>query len=225
MDGYNPNHGGASYRPVDQTAGVPDGDLGTEGNGDIPRIDYVNSGQIDYDTGWTTPTSPPPLGKLHPALSRRKMEHLSASGGERRSSPTSPSAWLDVGGLYRHRSAGPIRCSATWRLADLYLGAYDDVAGNLIEWDTDGSPKTLTIVCAGGNYNANFFMLVPVDPTYKPLPFVGPITPDGNAQMFAYTNMLSFTANSVPGITSDNVVVTLNGFKPSASPSPVHLTP
>ena len=30
---------------------------------------------------------------------------------------------------------------------------------------------------------------------------------------FCYTNLLSFTANSVPGIVSSNVVVTLNGVK------------
>jgi hypothetical protein len=122
VDGYNPNNGSAIYRPVVATG--PDGDLGNEQNSDTPRIQYLNSGQTDYDTGWTTPTSPPPLGKLHPALSRWKMEHLSASRGERRVKPDLAER-LAVPGRDQRQSAGPIRCPQRGCLADLYLGASD----------------------------------------------------------------------------------------------------
>jgi hypothetical protein len=214
VDAYNPNNGGTAYRPVVQTAGVPDGDLGTEQNGDTPRSQYVTIGATDYDTGWTGAASPPLWANYTRHYPAGKWNIYLRAAGNGGSSLTSPSAWLNQGGpngTLLGRFA--VRNVANWQI---YTWApMTDVAGNLIEWDTDGSQTNLTIVCAGGNYNANFFMLVPVDPTYKPLPFVNPISPDGNAQMFAYTNVLSFTANSVPGITSDNIVVTLNGFKAS----------
>jgi len=211
VDGYNPNNGSAIYRPVVATG--PDGDLGNEQNSDTPRIQYLNSGQTDYDTGWTTPGSTlwANYTRHYPAGKWNIYLRAAGNGG---SSLTSPSAWLYQGGTNGNLLGRfAVRNVAAWQTYT--LAPLTDVAGNLIEWDTDGSQTNLTIVCAGGNYNANYFMLVPVDPNYKPLPFVSPITPDGNANMFAYANVLSFTANSVPGITSGNIVVTLNGFNAS----------
>jgi hypothetical protein len=205
IDAYNPNGGGTSYRTNDL------GNLGTEGNGDTPRSQYVNAGQTDYDQGWTGAANPPLWGNYTRHYPAGKWNIFLRAAGNGGSSLTSPSAWMYEGGpngTLLGRFA--VRNVVSWQI---YTWApMTDVAGNLIDWDTDGSATNLTIVCAGGNYNANFFMLVPVDPTYKPLPFVSAITPDGNASVFAYSNVLSFTANSVPGITSDKVSVTLNGF-------------
>jgi hypothetical protein len=208
VDGYNPNNGGTAYRPVVATG--PDGDLGTEVNGDTPRSQYVNSGLPDYDTGWTTAGSTlwANYTRHYPAGKWNIYLRAAGNGG---SSLTSPSAWLYQGGTNGNLLGRfVVRNVASWQIYT--WTPLTDVAGNLLEWDTDGSQTNLTIVNAGGNWNANFFMLAPVDPNYKPLPFVSPITPDGNANMFAYANVLSFTANSVPGITSGGVVVTLNGF-------------
>lgn len=78
-----------------------------------------------------------------------------------------------------------------------------DVAGNLVQF-TGGSVKTLRFTTDNGNYNANFFLLMPA------IPIVSDFQPDGTA-LFQYTNALSFVAHSSVGITASNIMVNLDG--------------
>jgi hypothetical protein len=50
VDAFNPNNGGAAYRPVAGTGS--DGDLGNETCGDKPRAQYADLTYTDYDQGW-----------------------------------------------------------------------------------------------------------------------------------------------------------------------------
>src|SRR5882762_2263039 len=82
-----------------------------------------------------------------------------------------------------------------------------DVAGNLVQF-SGGSVKTLRLTTDNGNYNANFFLLMPADTTVKVLPFVNDFQPDGTG-LFQSTNASSFVANSSVGIAANNIVVNL----------------
>ena len=222
VDAYNPNGGGAAnslvvlYRPVN-TGTDTGGDLGTEPNSDRPRAQYVSCGPDDYDQGWNTGgsglwgnyTRHYPAGHwiiyarcATWAAQRRVAELLQRVGRPGRSSAN---------------SLCPRRTTRRWTQTSTKIipgTPLTDVAGNLVEWDTDGSQQTLTMMIVSGNCNFNFYMLVPINPSYKPIPFVSAISPNGSTQMFPYTNLFAFTANSVPGITTNDVVVTLNGIAP-----------
>jgi hypothetical protein len=216
VDAHNPNGGGTSYRPIN-SGGDTGGDLGTEVNGDTPRADFVNAGATDYDVGWSNGgtdlwgnyTRHYPAGKWNIymrgagwAAPSESCDMLQGGGpsGTRLGEfivPNSQTAVGTLGGTYQNYRFAPLT----------------DIAGNLVEWDTDGSAQTLTLITVTGNWNANYFMLMPVNPDYKPVPYVSNVSPSGS-QMFPLTNLFTFTANSVAGITTDGIVVTLNGIKP-----------
>ncbi len=211
VDAYNPNQGGQAYRPVDPTAGVIQGNLGNENCSDIPRIQYSSSGLQDYDQGWNNAgsglwgnyTRHYPAGKWN--IFVRASSWATASTDSADLKQGGPSGAL-LGRFAVPNTSTPANTYQIYTWVPL-----TDVAGNLVEWDTDGSQQTLTLMVNQGSYNVNFFMLMPVNPNYKPKPFISDLSPDGSKVMFADTNLLTFTANSVPGIAASNVVVTLNG--------------
>ncbi len=84
-----------------------------------------------------------------------------------------------------------------------------DAQGHLARFN-GGSLETLRATTDGGNYNANFYLLVPADPSVHPLPSVSNFTPDGTA-LFQYTNSITFTANSSIGLSTTGITMTLNG--------------
>jgi hypothetical protein len=88
-----------------------------------------------------------------------------------------------------------------------------DSAGNLAQF-AGGSTNTLRFTTDNGNYNANFFLLMPADNTIKVLPHVDNFTPDGSA-LFQYTNELSFEVHSLVGIATSNIVLNLDGANAS----------
>jgi hypothetical protein len=208
VDVFDPNDGGSAYRP----SGVSGG-LGNEVCGDKPRLPYLDAGLTDYDIGWTDGgsglwgnfTRNYPAGKWN--IFMRGAGWIT----------TTESADLLQGGGPSGARLGRFAVPNTATAANTYQNyvwvPLIDIAGNLVEWDTDGSQQTLTIATVGGSWNANGFMLLPVNPSYKPVPFVSDVNPD-SSKMFAPTNLFTFTANSVSGITADNVEVTLNGVKP-----------
>lgn len=212
MDAFNPNGGGASYRPIN-TGDDTGTDLGTEATSDRTRVQYLYSGEVDYDVGWNNGgsglwanyTRHYPAGKWNIFLRAAGWATTTESAVLNQDGPS---------GTLLGRFVVPNTSTTASTYQNFTWAPLTDVAGNLIEWDTDGSQKTLTIMTVSGNYNANFFMLMPVDPNYKPKPFVSSVNPNGS-QMFASTNLFTFTVNSVPGITTNNVVVTLNGLKPA----------
>lgn len=84
--------------------------------------------------------------------------------------------------------------------------ACKDKNGNLGQVTLKGNPSTLRIT-SGGGYNADYFVLVPVNTT---LPAVANLYPNGLFQAQG-TNTLSFDAISSAGISTNSIRVTLNG--------------
>ncbi len=210
VDAYNPNGGGTSYRPNDT------GDPGNEGNTNVKRVQYTdpNNAQTDYDFGWSNG------GTLEWANYTRhypagKWNIFARCAGWATETDSADMFLGGTNGTRLGRFAVPLTCGTSG------TGAYQcygwapliDIAGNLIEWDTDGSKQTLTLQTIQGSWNMNFFMLMPVNPNYKPVPFVSATSPN-STQMFPLTNLFTFNVNSVPGISQTGIVVTVNGITP-----------
>jgi hypothetical protein len=221
VDAFNLAQGGAAYRPTPQSG--DSGILGNELNGDTPRAQYVNANMSDYDSGWNNSGVWGNYTRHYPA---GKWNIFARAAGW--AAPSENCAMLQ-GGI-NGTLLGQFNVPETWQAASTVAnpnqaaggGEYQnytwvplsDIAGNPVEWDTDGSQKTLTIQSVNGNYNINYFMLLPINPNYKPVPFVSSPSPNGASNMFSSSSTFSFTANSVPGITSNNIVFTLNGVQP-----------
>jgi hypothetical protein len=88
-----------------------------------------------------------------------------------------------------------------------------DASGKLARFN-GGSQETLRATTDNGNYNANFYLLTPADPSVKPLPAVVGFQPDGTA-LFQDTNELSFIATSSAGLSTGNIHLNLNGVNVS----------
>jgi hypothetical protein len=205
VDGFNPNNpagsgAGLTYRLT--PASGSSGNLGVEVNGDIPRVQYVSSGLTDFDQGWNNGGSALwgnytrhfPAGRWNiymraagwaAAATESAVMYQSGTNGTLLGQFIVPNSGAGQANIYQHY---------TW----VPLG---DIAGNPIEWDTDGSQQTLTIEAIQGNYNANFYMLMPIDPSFKPKPYVSNVYPDGTKVMFPTNDaVFSFIANSVAGL-------------------------
>lgn len=85
-----------------------------------------------------------------------------------------------------------------------------DGVGNLAVLNFDGGAQALRVT-SGSGFNANFFMLVPVNTT---LPTIANVYPDG-LKLFEPTNKFVFTANSTVGITPSGIQLTLSGTNPA----------
>ena len=218
VDGYNPNNpsgGGAglTYRPTPATGAS--GNLGVENVSDIPRAAYVGTGQTDYDQGWNNGGSGLWGNYTRHFPAGRWNIFMRGAGWQANSTE---SALMYQGGIngtllgqYIVPNTGAGHANIYQNYTWVPLG---DIAGNPIEWDTDGSQQTLTIQAIQGNYNANFYMLMPIDTNFHPRPFASNVYPNGSTVMFPGTNVFSFIANSVAGLQTSNVVLTLNGVVP-----------
>lgn len=212
VDAFNASGGNAAYRPIND--GTDNGgDLGNENTSDTPRAGWSALGYADYDVGWNNNGNWGNYTRHYPA---GKWNIFMRGAGW---AANSKSAILMQGGpngtllgtftVPNSQVPGNEYQSYTWV-------PVANVAGDPIEWDTDGSAQTLTVMTgSGGSYNANFYMLVPVNPNIKPKPFVSNVTPNSSTNVFTPTNLFSFVANSVPGMQQSNIVVTANGVPPA----------
>jgi len=210
LDAFNPSGGASDYRPV-MTGADTGGDLATEVNSDTPRIQYTNpkNPQSDYDETannlaaglWGNYTRHYPAGKWN------IYARCSATGG-------GASSELLQGGGREGTFLGRFLAPNTGALESFGWAPLLDTSGNLVEWVADGSAQTLTIAVVGGGYNMNFFMLMPVPTNSLAPPSVSNVSPNPALSMFSLNNQFSFTANSQPGMTTNGIVVTLNGFPP-----------
>jgi hypothetical protein len=145
------------------------------------------------------------LGKLHPDFSGGNLQHLSARGarhrrvgrqrqlvaGDRRTDYDQPD----------HHEAGDIFCLVHRRLAELHLGAVKSSSGNLVQITNNGAIKTLRVTTDNGNYNANFYILIPAyTPPASTTLTVSYGTGNGNLSIFfptqpGYNYQLEFKTN------------------------------
>ncbi len=186
--------------------------LSTETCGDVPRLSHV--GFQDYDLGnagggnWGNYTRTYPAGTYNIFL-------RAADGNGTTSDSCSlslvTSGWGGTNQSINRLGTFSVPASGGWQKYE-WVPLKDNV-GNLVQF-TGGSTNTLRLTTDNGNYNANLFLLMPADTTVKVLPHVDNFVPDGSA-LFQYTNQLSFAAHSQVGITTNNIVLNLDGVNVS----------
>ena len=154
VDAHNGAGGNQDYRPHDTTGGG----LATEGCGDKPRLQYKNSGQTDYDVGWNNSGNWANYTRHFP----RGTYNVYIRGANPNGSGTDSA---EVSGPVSGRFGVPN--TGGWQTFTWV--PLKDIDGNLVEFTPDGTAQTLTISTMGGNYNANFYMLLP--------PITNPTTP------------------------------------------------
>jgi len=184
----------------------------TETTGDVPRHDHADDGYADYDVGWDDTGNWLDYTRTWPAGAYNVYIRIANGGG---ATADSASLYLVTSGAGTANQvvsklgtyASPVQKG--WQ--SYYWQPIRDAGGNVVRF-TGGSQQTLRLQWDAGNANVNFFLLMPVDPNARPVPFVSNLSPDGSA-MFQPATALSFTVNSAPGISTNNILVTLNGLK------------
>ncbi len=151
----NPGQGNAAYRPN------PPG-LETEGCTDRPRL-AVSPGLQDYDVGfnnggnWGNYTRTFPAGTYN--LYLRGADGVSAASD-------SASLSLVAGGLTTTNQTtiklGTFSVPSTGDWQTYTWVPLKDTSGNPVQITNNGSVKTLRVTTDNGNYNANFYILIPV---------------------------------------------------------------
>jgi hypothetical protein len=195
-----PGQGQSAYRPQGLETENPNS------TGDTPRLQYVNTTNIDYDVGyaatgeWGNYTRHYPAGLYN--------VYVRASGGN---GPFPDAGEItNVSGAAAFAGTGPY----TWSVAGRGWSSYTwcpvmDSSNNLAQLATDGTVSTLRAMIDKGNCDENFFMLVPADT--NPVPnstSLANLYPDGTVQ-FQPAGALTFTANSSNGIDPTNILVRL----------------
>lgn len=187
--------------------------LTTEGLNEKQRPQYDNTGFQDYDVGfndtsgaWGNYTRTFPAGNYN--------IYVRASNGNGNSGlPNSGSISLVTGDTHGTDQStvtlGNFTVPPTGSWGTYAWIPVKDAAGNLAQF-TGGSEQTLRVTVNGGNYNANFYLLTPVDASAVLQPYVDTFKPDGTA-LFQPSNTLSFIVHSQPGVSDSNVKLNLNG--------------
>ena len=205
VDAYNNNFsgGGSSYRPSG---------LNTEGCGDKKRAAYNGTGQTDYNVGWNNGGS----GKWgnYTRTFPAGTYNIFMRG-------SSPGAADDGASLYQVTAGQGTSNQATNQLGTFSVPntgdwqAYTwvpllDTNGRLAQF-TGGGMQTLRVMVDKGNYNVNFYLLLPADLS---LPVITNLWPDG-ADFFQCTNQLAFTASSSAGLAPSGISVVVDGVNVS----------
>lgn len=186
-----------TYRPwVDPTVTVPQ----TEATTDVKRQAYAAAS--DYDVGWFdagewlnfTRTIPTGLYNAYarissPGTATMNLSQVTAGLG------TTNQTTVSLGNFSLQNGLG--WSSYSW-------APLTDASGNLVKLSLGG--VTTLRVTAGGNANANFFMLVPANTN---LPAITGLYPDGTLQ-FQAAKTLSFNVGSTAGINAGSISVALS---------------
>ncbi|MEJ0090950.1 MAG: lamin tail domain-containing protein [Limisphaerales bacterium] len=196
--------GGNSYRP---------NGLNTEGAGDIPRAAYNGTGKTDYDVGWNNGgsgnwgnyTRTFPVGTYN--------IYMRGSDGNGSVADSASMSVVTSGLGTSTQTTSLLGTFSVPSFGDWQIYSWvplKDANGNLATF-TGGAVKALRVTTDNGNYNANFYLLLPADLS---VPVITNIYPDG-ASFFQYTNRLSFAVTATAGISTNSVTVMLDGLNVS----------
>jgi autotransporter-associated beta strand protein len=150
----NPGEGDHDYRPN------PPG-LETEGATDRPR-QASNPGLQDYDVGfnsgrnWGNYTRIVPTGTYN--IYMRGADGIGASGDSASLSVVT-SGWTTTNQTLVKLGTFAVPPTGDWQIYTWV--PLKDSGGNLVQLATDGLGKTLRVTTDNGNYNANFYILIP----------------------------------------------------------------
>jgi len=182
------------------------GVLNTEITGDTPvRAPYNGTGFIDYDLGWNDGGNWANYTRTYPA-----GEYNVYMRGAGNTAGGSASLSLVTGGLgttnQTNSILGTFTIPATGGWQSYTLVPLRDTGGNLIKFTSSGAVETLRVT-SGGGYNANYYAFFPANTN---LPSLNNLYPNGTG-MFEGTNKLSFNVASSAGVSTNSIVVTVNG--------------
>jgi len=218
VDEHDGTNGGNPYRPSGTVNGVavPGLEIESPAN-DLPRAQYTAGGFTDYRVGfnnggnWANYTRTYPAGTYNVYIRSANPN-----------SPTNaPGIANDVASLYLVTGGFGTTSQTTTKLGSFnapYTGGWGDgqtfawgplvnAGGNLAQVVLTGTTNTLRIAVDNGNYNVNFYALVPADTS---TPVISNFSPSG-ASIFQNSNALSFAVTSTAGIATNSITVTLNG--------------
>jgi hypothetical protein len=196
--------------------------LNTEPNGDKVRPAYNNTTNqfgvpyIDYDVGFTGGGQWGDYSRNYPAGTYNIYVRASDGGGSTTDSGSIALVTSDptqTGQTITRLGTFSVPATGGWQTYTWVPVL--DAQGKLARFN-GGSLATLRATTDNGNYNVNFYLLVPADPSVKPLPSISNFEPDGTA-LFQFTNELTFTANSSAGLAMTGIVLTVNGINESNS--------
>jgi hypothetical protein len=192
----NNNHN-FSYR------GQADHGLNTEPAGDKTRAGYGGANG-DYDVGFNNGGNWANYTRSYPAGLYNVYMRGADGGGV---SADSASLSIVVGGSPTTLGTFAVPSTGNWQ--QYTWVPLKDSGNNLVQFTADGSVQTLRVTTDGGNYNANFYMLVPANtnPANSSVTITN-IQPDGTT-LFQSSTTLSFTANSAAGIDPGDIIVQL----------------
>ncbi|MEI9866084.1 MAG: lamin tail domain-containing protein [Limisphaerales bacterium] len=196
--------GGNSYRP---------NGLNTEGVGDVPRAAYNGTGKTDYDVGWNYGGNWGNYTRTFPAGTYNIYMRGSDGNGSVADSASMSVVTSGLGTSTQTTSllgTFSVPSFGDWQIYSWV--PLKDANGNLATF-TGGAVKALRVTSVNGNYNANFYLLMPADLS---LPVITNIYPNGSS-FFQYTNRLSFTVSATAGISTNSVTVILDGLNVSNS--------
>ena len=195
--------GGNAYRPSG---------LNTEANGDVPRLAY-KGGKTDYDVGWNNGGNWGNYTRTFPSGTFNVYMRAANPIGA-----TTDAASMALVTSGRGTSSQIITNLGTFSVPNtgdwqIYTWVpLRDANGNLATF-TGGAVQTLRVSTDNGDYNANFYLLMPADLS---VPVITNLYPDGS-DLFQYTNQLSFVVNASAGMATNNIVVILDGINVSNS--------
>ncbi|HTV60972.1 MAG TPA: hypothetical protein VMH30_00230 [Verrucomicrobiae bacterium] len=202
-----------------------EGDLNTVGpNGDTPRLAYLNTNAVssstglpyvDYSIGFTSGGQWGDYTRHYPSGTFNVYVRV-ADGGNATSDAGSLS--LVTSGYDNTNQTlsqiGTFNVPATGGWNTYAWTPVLNAAGYPARFVGNGSQQTIRMSLVNANCNLNFYMLVPANLNNNPPPFVSNFTPDGS-EMFQPSNQVTFTVTSSVGISTNNVILYLNGIEQS----------
>jgi hypothetical protein len=195
----SPGSGNANYRPQG---------METEPDSDIPRLPYIGTTNVDYDVGFASTGGWANYTRHYPAGVYNVFARLADGNGV-----TAYAAVMSVqAGTATFSGAAPVSFAVKptgWQTYGFY--PLLDANGALVQLTNDGTASTLQVLTDNGNYNANFYMLLPaITGSQTPSVTITNVYPDGLVQ-FEPTNVLQFTVLSPVGVVTNSVIVQLTG--------------
>lgn len=204
-DGATLNSEGHSYRPDGTSGGY--GGLATENCGDTPRISHL--GFQDYDVGWNDGGYWGNYTRHYPTSAGAYYVFMRGSSTSQQQRNADLSVVAGTGVLTGSGTLA-FRVPLTGANQTYAYGPLLDANNNYVTFTppTDGSTTALKVAVDQGNYNANFYLLMP---TNIYVAQQGSITfsnfyPDGKLQM-EDTNQFVFTAGSSVGVNPGSVIL------------------
>ena len=198
--------------------------MNTEPNGDIPRVEYLNTTNpvndlpyVDYDVGftgggqWGNYTRHYPGGVYNIYVRAADGGNASTSAG---SISLVTSGYQSSSQTLSQLGTWSVPATGNWQkyawCPVLNSGGYPARF-----FGTNGVQQTLRMTLINASCNLNFYMLVPANLANNPPPFVNGFSPDGST-LFQPDTTVNFTANSSVGFSSQSgVSLYLNGVKQS----------